>query len=93
MSNLSKAIFETQLSIMKSILRLMEFKFGGRESEQYRYAKEQAMNYFYNNTKKLFEQLVSEGTVERCVCGANIRHGWTSCESCSGSGFRDRIKG
>lgn len=89
--NFSKAVFESQLGTMKNILKLMEFKFGGRDSEQYKYIKEQVMNYFYEAMKKFFLNGVDNGMFEKCSCGLNIRHGWQKeCNFCAGSGFRDK---
>jgi len=90
--SLAKAIWEMQLGIMKSQLKLMEFKFGGRDSEQFRYIKEQIMNYTYESAKKFFNQMIDEKVFERCACGANMRHGWTDCSSCAGSGYSDLPK-
>lgn len=86
---ISRSVFETQLGIMKKILKLGEFKFG-KETDQFKYFKEEVMNHVYEGTKKLYSQLATDGVFERCGCGANMRHGWTNCEDCSGSGFRDR---
>lgn len=86
--NLAKSIFEMQLGIMKRILKLGEFKFG-KDSDQFRFYKEETMNAVYENSKKFFQQGVSEGVFEKCSCGANLRHGWTACESCCGSGFKE----
>jgi hypothetical protein len=85
-------IFEMQLGIMKSILRLMEFKFGGRDSDQYKYIKEQLMNYIFDATKKFFQQGLIEGIFEKCKCSANLRQGWKECSLCSGSGFCDKVE-
>ena len=86
--NLAKSIFEMQLGIMKRILKLGEFKFG-KDSEQFRFYKEETMNSVYENSKKFFLQGVSEGVFEKCSCGANLRHGWTECTFCCGSGYKD----
>jgi hypothetical protein len=79
-----------QLGVMKNTLKLMEFKFGGRDSEQFKYVKEQIMNFTYDGTKKFFIQGVADGVFEKCDCGANLRHGYTACEDCSGSGYKDK---
>ena len=89
MDNLAKSIFVLQLGIMKNVLKLMEFKFGGRENEQFKYVKEQVMNFFYDGTKKFFIQGVADGVFEKCGCGANLRHGYTECPNCSGCGYKD----
>lgn len=90
--NLSKSIFELQLGVMKNQLKLGEFKFGGKDSEQFKYFKEQTMNHFYDGIKKFYQQMSSEGIFEKCSCGANLRHGWTDCPGCAGSGFVDNKK-
>jgi hypothetical protein len=86
--NLAKSIFEMQLGIMKRILKLGEFKFG-KDSEQFRFYKEETMNAVYENSKKFFLQGASDGVFEKCNCGANLRHGWTECTYCCGSGYKD----
>jgi len=88
--SISKSIFEMQLGCMKNVLKLMEFKFGGRDSEQFKYVKEQIMNFTYEGTRKFFQQGVVDGMFEKCSCGANMRHGWASCELCAGSGYKDK---
>ena len=90
MKGLSKEIWDLELSIMKSQLKLGEFKFGGRESEQYRFFKENTMNHVYEGTKRFFQKMEKAGLFERCECGANLRHGWTGCEKCGGSGWKDK---
>lgn len=91
MSNLAKSVFVMQLGIMKNTLKLMEFKFGGRDSEQFKYVKEQIMNFTYDGTKKFFIQGVADGVFEKCSCSSNLRHGYNSeCEDCSGSGYKDK---
>jgi len=88
--NVAGSIFEMQLTLMKRILKLGEFKFG-KESDQFKFFKEEVMNATYEGTKKFFNQMSIEGIFEKCSCGANIRHGWKECQSCSGSGFKDII--
>jgi hypothetical protein len=90
--SMTKSVFEMQLGIMKNTLKLMEFKFGGRDSEPFKYVKEQLMNFHYEGLKKFYQQGVSEGVFEKCECGASLRHGWQTCNYCSGSGFRDKVK-
>lgn len=91
MVNLSKSIFLMQLDIMKSVLKLMEFRFGGREGEPYKYVKEQIMNFFYEGLKKFFQNGIKNGTFERCSCQSNLRQGFKKCEFCGGSGFCDKV--
>ena len=88
--NLAKSIFEMQLGIMKRILKLGEFKFG-KGTDEFRFYKEETMNAVYENSKKFFQQGVTEGSFEKCSCSSNLRHGWSDCE-CGGSGFIDKVK-
>lgn len=88
---LAKEIFALQLGIMKNILKLGEFKFGGKDSDQFKYFKESVMNYVYDGTKKFFIQGVSNGVFEKCDCGGNLRRGWKDCPKCAGSGFCDKV--
>jgi hypothetical protein len=90
--DISKSSFELMLGTMKAQLKLAEFKFGGRDSESFRYFKEQTMNHFYEGIRKFFQQGLTDGTFEKCSCGANMRHGWTECPRCSGSGYSDTKK-
>jgi hypothetical protein len=87
--NIAKSIFELMLGVMKKQLNLAEFRFGGKNSDSYKFFKEQTMNSFYDDTKKLFSQMVVEGILEKCPCLANLRHGWKFCE-CGGSGYCDK---
>lgn len=91
-NSLSIGIWNLELGILKNILKLMEFKFGGRESDQYKYVKEQVMNFIFDGTKRFFQEGTAVGLFERCPCGANLRKGWDKCEDCAGSGYRDKVK-
>jgi hypothetical protein len=88
--SISKGIWEMMLGVLKNQLRLGEFKFGGRESDQFKYFKETTMNTVYDSTKKFFQQGVLDGLFEKCSCNSNLRHGWQQCEFCNGVGFRDK---
>jgi hypothetical protein len=77
------------LGAMKSQLSLGEFRFGGKESESFRYFKQQTMNTFYEGAKKFYKDGIEKGVFEPCPCGANIRHGYKTCQWCHGSGYRD----
>lgn len=86
-----KVFWETSLEIMKRVLRIGEFKFG-KESDQYRFFKEEVMNAFYLTIKRVLQTLVMQGILEECECKANLRHGWSNCKFCSGSGYREKVK-
>lgn len=79
---MSKSLFESQLGIMKRILKLGEFKFG-KDTDQFRFFKEEVMNAVYDGNKKFFQQ----ENFDKCDCGANMRHGWSDCPKCGGSGY------
>jgi len=86
----SKDVWNLLVGIMKNQLKLAEFGFGSRDTDRYKYYKEQTMNHFYEAAKKYFLTKVADGSCERCPCGANLRHGWDKCEDCAGSGYRDK---
>jgi hypothetical protein len=87
--NIAKGIFEMNLDIMKRILSLGEFKFG-KDTDQFKFYKQETMNAVYEGTKKFFLKGVKEDAFEPCSCGASLRHGWDKCEHCGGSGFKDK---
>jgi len=86
-SEIIKEIFWLCLNIMKSILSLAEFKLG-KNSDDYRYFKKEVMDYFYNNLNKFYENLLKKDILERCKCGSKLRHGYSSCKDCGGSGYK-----
>lgn len=89
-TSLSKGIWNLVMGIMKNQLKLAEFRLGDRSSESFKYYKEMTMNHFYEATKRFFQEGVAIELFERCSCGANLRHGWTNCDFCAGSGFKDK---
>jgi len=86
--DIAKKIFWSQLSIMKKILDLLEFKHG-KESEEFVYLKKEVMNKTYDGLKKLFRDLETNKIIKRCECNANLRKGYKDCEKCGGSGYKD----
>jgi len=87
--NVAKPIWELMLGVMKSQLKLAEFRLGGKDNESFRFWKEQTMNNFFDGSKKFFQQGVSDGIFEKCSCDSNLRHGWADCEFCHGCGYKD----
>jgi hypothetical protein len=88
---LAKTIFLTFLSIMKKILDLIAFKCD-KKSDDYKFYKKQIMDYIYNGMRDLFKKLQSEKVIERCHCGADLRNGYSDCQECSGSGYKNLEK-
>ena len=82
----AKKIFLMNLSVMKQILDLGEFKLG-KKSEDFKYFKKQVMNSFYKSMNKIFKELVNEKILMRCGCKAKIRQGYSDCPKCGGSGY------
>lgn len=82
---IAKAIFHKNLSIMKKILDLGEFKLG-KKSDDFKYYKKQVMDFFYKDLKKLFKQFEDEKILKRCVKKCSLRKGYSDCE-CGGSGY------
>ena len=83
---IAKVIFEKQLSMMKSILRMGEFKFG-KTTDSYKYFKEQVMDSFYKGTLSLFKEMEKSKLLKKCSCNGNLRNGYADCTYCSGCGF------
>ncbi len=84
--NISECIFLNNLTQMKEILGIGEFKFG-KSSDEYRYFKKQVMDAFYNNLRECFKNLETDNVIERCECKANLRHGYSKCSKCHGAGY------
>ena len=87
MGELYKKIYWENLTIMKKILSLYEYKVG-KGSEDYKYFKQEVMSFFYDELNRFYNDLVRQGIVEKCDCGASLRKGYKPCEDCGGSGFR-----
>ncbi len=85
---IAKNIFHSNLSVMKKILDLGEFKLG-KKSDDYKYFKKQVMDYFYKSMKKIFKQLEQSNILDKCDCKAKIRQGYSDCKYCGGSGYRN----
>ena len=83
----TRDLFILQLSIMKNILNLGEFKLG-KTSEDYKFFKREVMNCFYNSLKKYLEELRKEGNVQYCECKTKMRSGYSECKFCGGCGYR-----
>lgn len=86
---IAREVFLFGLSVMKSILSLLEFKLG-KNSEDYKYLKGQIMDFFYNGLLKLYKRLESDNSLEQCTCGAHIRLGYQKCDKCSGCGYKNK---
>lgn len=89
--NILKRVYWLSLTIMKKVLSLYEYKVG-KNSEEYRYFKKEVMDYFYIELNKFYQDLLKQGLVEKCSCDAKIRKGYSNCESCGGSGYKDKDK-
>lgn len=88
---IAKIVFLANLTIMKKVLDLGEFKLG-KKTEDFKYYKKEIMDYFYKGLKKLFKQLFDSKIIKKCSCKANLRKGYSNCESCGGSGFCNNDK-
>lgn len=82
-----KAMFLEMLQCMKEILSLGEFKIGDKQTESFRYYKKVVMDCVYGALTNTFNNLESEGLIQRCTCGNKLRNGWAECPHCSGSGY------
>jgi len=88
---IARAIFHKNLSVMKQILDLGEFKLG-KNSEDFKYYKKQIMDAVYKGLLGLFQVFVEEKLIEKCSCGAKLRQGYNDCKDCGGSGYRNATK-
>lgn len=88
-NQLAKAIYLKNMTAMKEILNLGEFKIGGRESEDYKYFKKVVMDQFYNTMGDTFRDLEKKGLLIKCNCGTTIRQGYKTCTFCNGASFRN----
>ena len=84
-----KEIFWLCLGIMKNILSLAEFKMG-KKTDEYKFFKKQVMNHTYEGLAKFYQNLEKSKVLERCDCNAKLRHGFSSCPKCGGSGYKSR---
>ena len=76
------------MNAMKKTLDLVAFKMDKRTAD-FKYAREEIMNYFYNNLKDLFKELEKADIIEKCSCGTTLRNGYKKCEY-KGSGYRNK---
>lgn len=87
---IAKEIFHKNLSIMKKILDLGEFKLGGRKSDDFKYYKKQVMDYFYKSMMTLFKYMEDEKILVKCDCKSKLRQGYSDCEYCGGCGYKNK---
>jgi len=85
---IAKDIFLSNLGIMKDILSLAEFKLN-KETEDYKYFKRKTMDYFYNSMLSLFQSMERNKLIVKCECKSRLRHGFSPCTNCGGSGYRN----
>jgi hypothetical protein len=83
---LAKALYLRNMSGMKEILNMGEFRIGNRESKEYKFFKKVVMDEFYNAMTDLFTKLEAKGVLIKCPCGTGIRQGYKPCSHCNGAG-------
>lgn len=83
---LAKAIYLRNMSGMKEILKMGEFRIGKRDSSEYKFFKKVVMDEYYNAMLEIFTKLEEKGLFMKCPCGTTIRQGYKTCDKCSGSG-------
>ena len=84
---LAKAIYLRNMSGMKEILNMGEFRIGNRESKEYKFFKKVVMDEYYNAMGDLFAKLEEKGILVKCLCGTSIRQGYKPCPKCNGAGY------
>ena len=85
---IAKEVFLGNLGVMKDVLSLAEFKLG-KDTDDYKYFKRKTMDFFYNNMLTMFQKMESSKLIVKCECKARLRHGFSPCENCGGSGYRN----
>jgi len=83
---LAKAIYLRNMSGMKEVLNMGEFRIGDRNSKEYKFFKKVVMDEFYNAMSDVFSALEEKGVLARCPCGTTIRQGYQPCPQCNGAG-------
>ena len=83
---LAKAIYLRNMTGMKEILNMGEFRIGNRDSKEYKFFKKVVMDEYYNAMTDLFAKLEEKGVLMKCPCGTSIRQGYKPCQRCSGAG-------
>jgi hypothetical protein len=85
-------IFTRNMSAMKNILSMGEFKFGGKENEGYKFFKKTIMDQIYESLIDTYKELELHGVVVNCGCNSSIiekRGGYNSCQWCNGCGYKN----
>jgi len=85
---LAREIFLSNLGTMKDVLSLAEFKLN-KNTDDYKYFKRKTMDFFYNNMLSLFQGMERNKVIVKCECKARLRHGFSPCVNCGGSGYRN----
>jgi len=81
-----KIMFLNALNTMKKTLDLLEFKLQ-KDTPDFKYMKQQLMNFTYDGLKKTFKLLEQKKLVKKCTCGNKMRQGYASCPNCAGSEY------
>lgn len=90
---IAKMLYYKHKQSMKDILRMGEFKFGGRKSEGYKHYRKKVMETFYSQLNQILDLLSEKGLIEECGCGHSIdsRSGYQPCQNCAGCGMKNSI--
>jgi hypothetical protein len=88
MVQIAKEIFLKQLSQMKNILDLEQFRLGSKD-EQFKYFKKKVMNEFYEGMLDVFQTMEDAGVLTLCECNSYVRNGYNDCQHCNGAGYRN----
>lgn len=88
---MAAAIYSRSMTSMKNLLRMGEYKYGGKGSEGFRFYKSQVMDQFYFMLQDIFIELNDRGIIRKCGCGCTIekRSGYEPCKWCNGSGYKN----
>ena len=84
-------LFYLHKQSMKNLLRMGEFKYGGKKSEGYKHYRQIVMDVIYSQLNQILKLFEDAKLIEDCGCGASIdkREGYQPCQHCHGCGYRN----
>ena len=88
---IARDLFVKQISAMKELLTMGEFKFGGKDNDGYKFYKRNVMDQCFIPMIDLFKELEDRGLIVRCECDADInkRNGYKVCQNCHGASYKN----
>ena len=90
-TQIAKMLYYKHKQSMKKLLRVGEFKYGGRKSEGYKHFRKEVMETFYAQLNQILQLLEEIGLITNCGCGHTLdsRSGYQPCQNCAGCGKKN----